>query len=44
MTPELKSEDSLLTPYMSDEKNDGTYTLHLDERQTREPRPQPVRL
>jgi hypothetical protein len=34
--PELASEHSLLANYVSDEKDDGTYTLNLNEAQTRE--------
>ena len=32
----LKMEDSLLTRYVSDEKNDGTYTLNLSNAETLE--------
>lgn len=32
----MNCEESILTKYVSDEKNDGTYTLRLNEKETRE--------
>lgn len=34
--PDLKIEDSILARYVSDEKNDGTYTLNLTNAETLE--------